>query len=207
MYILGITGGIGSGKTAVSDRFQALGIDVVDADQLSRVVVEKGRPALNRIAEHFGASILTENGELNRAELRSKIFKDPIEKRWLENLLHPLIGEELMAQLAAAQSKYVILASPLLTESGQDALCDSVLVVDVPEALQLERTMKRDNNDAEQVKRIIQSQADRQTRLSKATHIIENTKSLDHLDKEVVKLHDIFIKNAALKNDDKQINA
>ncbi len=199
MYILGITGGIGSGKTAVSDRFQEYGIDVIDADLLSRVVVEKGRPALNKIAEHFGESILTPDGELNRAELRSRIFKDPEEKQWLENLLHPLIGEELMNQLAAASSEYVILASPLLTESGQDALCDAVVVVDVPESVQLERTVKRDDNDAEQVQRIIASQASRETRLSKASHIIENTQGFEYLDQEVSRLHDFFKTQAATK--------
>ncbi|HEY9034982.1 MAG TPA: dephospho-CoA kinase, partial [Pseudomonadales bacterium] len=160
MYIVGLTGGIGSGKTAVSDRFQQKGITIVDADLCSRVVVEKGRPALDAIRQHFGDSILTASGELDRAALRQRIFADPDEKAWLEQLLHPLIAEETFRQLESAQSPYVMLVSPLLIESGQDALCDRVLVVDVPESVQLSRTMQRDDNDEQQVRRIMQSQAD-----------------------------------------------
>ena len=199
MFILGLTGGIGSGKTAVSDRFEKLGIDVIDADLCSRVVVEKGRPALAKIAEHFGNDILLSNGELDRAALRTRIFANPDDKLWLESLLHPLIGEEVFNQICAATSPYAILASPLLTESGQDKICDRVLVVDVPEALQIERTCKRDDNEAEQVKRIMASQASRDQRLEKAHDVIENTLGLDHLDGEVARLHATYLQLAKEK--------
>ncbi|CAA0083954.1 Dephospho-CoA kinase [BD1-7 clade bacterium] len=200
MFVLGLTGGIGSGKTAVSDRFETYGIDVIDADLCSRVVVEKGRPALTQIAEHFGSDILLPSGELDRAELRTRIFADPNEKQWLESLLHPLIGEEVFNQICAAKSPYAILASPLLVESGQNAICDSVVVVDVPEALQIERTCKRDENDEAQVKRIMASQASREDRLKHADNVIENTAGLDHLDHEVERLHAIYLEKAAEKS-------
>lgn len=199
MFVLGITGGIGSGKTAVSDRFQDLGINVVDADICSRVVVEKGRPALQKIAEHFGHDILNSEGELDRAQLRRRIFINIEEKRWLEQLLHPLIAEEVFNQLTTANSAYVILASPLLVESQQHLICDRVLVVDVPVKTQIERTCARDHNDEEQVRSIIQSQADRDTRLQAASEIIENTKGFDYLDSEVQRLHQLYSKLAAEK--------
>ena len=200
MYTVGLTGGIGSGKTAVSDRFEAKGITIVDADLCSRAVVEKGRPALKTIHRHFGDNILTTNGELDRAALRQRIFADPDEKQWLESLLHPLIGEEVLNQLAAADGPYVMLVSPLLIESGQNALCDRVLVVDVPEKLQIERTMQRDANDEAQVRRIMQSQADRQARLAKADDVIENIHGLDYLDQCVDKLHKQYLKLAGGKH-------
>ncbi len=199
MYIVGLTGGIGSGKTAVSDRFQAKEITIVDADICARVVVEPGRPALQSIKEHFGDDILEANGELDRAALRQRIFSNADEKKWLETLLHPLIAEELFAQLAAAQSEYVILVSPLLVESQQNLFCDRVLVVDVPEDIQVERTMKRDDNDAEQVKNIIKTQASRETRLEAASDIIENTQGLDYLDQRVDQLHETYLKLAEEK--------
>jgi len=189
MYIVGLTGGIGSGKTAVSDRFEALGISIVDADLCSRVVVEKGRPALKQIAEYFGPSVIDDNGELNRAELRKIIFSDSDKKKWLEALLHPLIAEETINQLSSAKSAYVILVSPLLVEAQQYLMCNDVIVVDVPEATQLERTMARDSNDAEQVKSIMASQASRNKRLEHASIVIENTAGLDKLDKEVNEIH------------------
>ena len=199
MFVLGITGGIGSGKTAVSDRFQHLGIVVVDADVCSRVVVEKGRPALTKIAEHFGENILTEDGELDRAALRTTIFSNADDKKWLESLLHPLIAEEVFNQLAAATSDYVILASPLLVESQQNLICDRVLVVDVPVEVQIERTCARDDNDEAQVRNIIASQADRETRLKAASEVIENTQGFDFLDNEVARLHQTYLQLSAEK--------
>ncbi len=202
MYIVGITGGIGSGKTAVSDRFEKYGINVVDADLLSRVVVEKGRPALTKIEEYFGKEILTSTGELDRATLRTRIFNNKDDKQWLENLLHPLIGEELMRQLNAATSSYVILASPLLIESQQYLMCNEVIVVDVPVETQISRTMHRDNNDEAQVKNIIAAQPTREARLKHATQVIENTRDLKFLDKETERLHPVFLKQAAEKADE-----
>ena len=187
---IGLTGGIGSGKSAVSDRFGALGIKIVDADIASRVVVEKGRPALAAIAEHFGGNIiLLEDGTLNRAGLREKIFADPAERQWLERLLHPLINQYLYDELASAESAYAILTNPLLLETHQDAACDRILVVDVPVELQVSRTMARDNNSEEQVRNIIKAQIAREDRLARADDVIVNDQDLAHLDAETARLH------------------
>ncbi len=196
MLVIGLTGGIGSGKTAVSDRFAARGIVVVDADLASRVVVEPGRPALDAIAEHFGSDVITADGSLDRAALRQRVFEDPAERRWLEALLHPLIAEEIRAGIANASSEYVVLVSPLLFESGQVAMVDRVLVVDVPEALQVSRTADRDGNSEEQVRAIMAAQADRATRLARADDVIVNDGSLEDLDAEVDVLHRRYLKLA-----------
>lgn len=207
MFVVGITGGIGSGKTAATDRFAALGIVIVDADIASRIVVEPGTPALQKIAEHFGAGILLDDGSLNRAALRKIIFADANEKLWLEQLLHPLIAAEIQNQLQTAKSPYVVFVSPLLTESNQHELCDRILVIDAPEELQLERTIRRDNNDAAQVQRIIASQASRQHRLQHADDVIENMGSLDNLTQQVAKLHARYLKLAAEKSYDASTSA
>lgn len=191
--IVGLTGGIGSGKTAVSDRFAALGITIVDADACARLVVEKGKPALASIAAHFGEDVLDTEGNLDRARLRQIVFANESERKWLESLLHPLIFEEMCLQLQQPASPYAIFASPLLVESGQTVLCQRILVVDVPEELQLQRTMSRDKNTAEQVKSIIASQADRTTRLAKADDVITNTGSTDDLTEQVRSLHEKYL--------------
>lgn len=196
MYVIGITGGIGSGKTAVSDRFAERGITIVDADVASRTVVEPGRPALARIAEHFGDALIAQDGSLDRAALRAKVFADEGERRWLEALLHPLIAEEIQRGLAEATSPYAMLASPLLVEAGQDRYVDRVLVVDVPEDVQLARTMARDGNSEEQVRRIIAAQSARSDRLARADDVIENTGSLADLDAAVAALHERYLERA-----------
>lgn len=201
MLVIGITGGIGSGKTAVSDRFAARGIVVVDADLASRVVVEAGRPALTAIREHFGEDVIAADGSLDRAALRSKVFADPAERRWLEQLLHPLIGEEIRRGLRAAASPYAVLVSPLLLEAGQVTLVDRVLVVDVPEELQVERTAARDGNSAEQVRAIMAAQADRQTRLARADDVIVNDRGLEELDAAVEALHQRYLEMARTRSE------
>ena len=199
MFVVGLTGGIGSGKTAASDRFAQLGIEIIDADLASRTVVEPGTAVLQQIAEHFGADILLADGTLDRATLRQKIFADADDKQWLESLLHPLIADEIFRGLAAAVSPYAIFVSPLLIESGQDAICDRILVIDVPEDIQVQRTAARDSNDEAQVRRIIASQAPRQQRLAKADDVIENSAGLDHLLQQVNKLHQTYLHYAAAK--------
>lgn len=199
MFVVGLTGGIGSGKTAASDRFAELGIEIVDADVASRVVVEPGSEAITKIAEHFGSDILLADGNLDRASLREKIFSDKTEKSWLEALLHPLIGMEIFQQLENAQSPYVLFVSPLMVESKQTALTDRLIVVDVPEELQLERTMQRDDNDAGQVKAMMASQASREQRLEEADDVIINTQGLDFLDQEVARLHQTYLQLAEKK--------
>ncbi len=187
--VVGVTGGIGSGKTAVTDYLQALGITVVDADLASRVIMEPGRPALNAVAERFGNDILLPDGQLDRAALRRIVFADPDQRRWLEQLTHPLIGEEIRHQLGAAASPYAVLSSPLLLETGQKDLCDMIVVVDVSEAVQLERTMRRDDNNEDQVRRIMAAQLAREQRLAGADRVIDNSGSLEALHSQLDQLH------------------
>lgn len=195
--VVGVTGGIGSGKTAVSDAFANLGITIVDADIASRVVVEPGQPALTAIADHFGAEAINPDGTMNRALIRQRVFADPSERKWLERLTHPLINAYLDEALAAAESAYVILVSPLLLETGQYRLCHRILVVDVPEELQVARTMRRDNNDEAQVRAIIAAQTSREARLQKAHDVIVNDQDLDHVTREVARLHEQYLELAA----------
>jgi dephospho-CoA kinase len=193
---VGITGGIGSGKSAVTQRFEQLGIVVVDADLAARVIVAPGSEALREIARHFGEHLLLADGNLDRAELRRRVFSDDNERLWLEQLTHPLIGQEILHQIAAAESAYTILSSPLLLETSQKALVDCVVVVDVPEEVQLERTMRRDSNDEEQVRRIMQAQMPREQRLESADIVIDNSRSLTELDSLVGELHKEFLLRA-----------
>ncbi|WP_443191471.1 dephospho-CoA kinase [Pseudomonas indica] len=192
-WILGLTGGIGSGKTAVAQHFIDLGVHLVDADHAARWVVEPGRPALDRIAEHFGQEVLLPDGQLDRAALRGRIFQNPEERRWLEGLLHPLIGQEILAHLGRAESPYAILVSPLLVESGQHRLAQRVLVVDAPEHLQLARTIQRDQVTEEQVHAILQVQAKREERLRHADDVIVNDRDLSWLKAEVERLHHFYL--------------
>jgi len=191
--IIGLTGGIGSGKTAVSDCFAALGIDIVDADLASRVVVQKGKPCLSEIAQHFGEDILTNEAELDRAKLREIIFKSEDEKDWLESLLHPAIANQIKDELEASKSPYAILVSPLLLETNQKDLCSKVLVVDVSLETQVERTLKRDGVSEDQVRAIIKAQIARDDRLKLADEVILNDGSLEDLDLAVQVLHKKFL--------------
>jgi dephospho-CoA kinase len=160
------------------------------------VVVEPGTEALRSIAEHFGTQILQADGTLDRATLRRIIFEQPAAKQWLEQLLHPLIGQEIQRQLQSASSPYAILVSPLLVEAGQNRFCNRILVVDVPEDVQLQRTVTRDSNDPEQVRRIIASQASRQQRLERADDVLENNGSFEQLRTAVAQLHDRYLQLA-----------
>ena len=191
--IIGLTGGIGSGKTAVSDTFKSLGIDIVDADVSSRRVVEKGQPALDDIQAHFGDGILDSENKLDRTKLREIIFKNPQERVWLEKLLHPKIAEHIKDQLESSNSPYCILVSPLLLETEQKSYCSFVLVVDVPEESQVARTAKRDGVSEEQVKNIISAQIDREKRLEQADEIIINDGSMEELKEKVVVLHTKYL--------------
>lgn len=192
-WILGLTGGIGSGKSAAAEHFSALGVHMVDADHAARWVVEPGRPALTKIVDRFGETMLLPDGQLNRAALRERIFTSEEERRWLEQLLHPLIGEEIVANLARAESPYAILVSPLLVESGQYRLTQRVLVVDTPEHLQLERTMRRDQVSEEQVRAILKAQAAREDRLKHAHDVLLNDGDLSHLHQQVERLHQFYL--------------
>jgi len=194
MLVVGLTGGIGSGKTAASDYFNVLGIDVIDADLASRVVVEPGQPALAAIAEHFGSDVLLTDGELNRAALREKIFTDPQQKQWLESLLHPLIGAEIDRQLAAVTSPYALFVSPLLLETQQSLRCDRIIVIDVDVDTQVKRATSRDNNSEAMIRNIINSQMSRADRLSRADDIVTNSGSLAELHQQIDRLHQRYLK-------------
>ena len=191
--IIGVTGGIGSGKSAVTDFLSQQGITIVDADVAARTVVEPGQPALNDITERYGSEILLQDGSLNRKQLRHIIFNDKKEKDWLEKLLHPKINKLLRQQLADANSPYVILVSPLLTETSQHKMTDRVLVVDVPEATQLKRSMARDDMTEEQAQHIINSQANREQRLALADNVIDNNGTLDQLHQALSALHQNYL--------------
>jgi dephospho-CoA kinase len=201
MFIVGLTGGIGSGKSAAAACFSALGITVVDADWAARVVVEPGQPALEKIAAHFGAQVLREDGGLDRARLRSIIFDSEEQRRWLEQLLHPLIREEILRSLNASQSgdsksSYSILESPLLIESGQYQLVNRICVVDLPEALQIERASARDASDPQQIRQIMAAQLSREERRARADDVLDNSGTLVELRQQVAMLHERYLRLA-----------
>ncbi|WP_442112215.1 dephospho-CoA kinase [Pseudomonas sp. NUPR-001] len=192
-WILGLTGGIGSGKSAAAQRFVELGVHLVDADQAARWVVEPGRPALARIVEHFGPGVLQEDGQLDRAALRQLIFSNPEQRRWLEALLHPLIGQEIFSYLAKAESPYAVFVSPLMVESGQYQRTQRLLVIDAPQELQVQRTLLRDQTSPEQVEAILKAQASREERLRHAHDVLVNDRDLNWLHSEVDRLHHFYL--------------
>lgn len=193
MWVLGVTGGIGSGKTTVTNLFAKHGIEVVDADIVARHILDKGTQALAAVRQRYGDQVLQANGSLNRTWLREKIFQQPDEKDWLDALTHPLIREQLLQSLEQARSPYVILSAPLLVENNLTRYCNRVLVVDVSEATQRERTQQRDNVSAAQIERIMQAQASRQQRLAAADDIINNEGDRELLTSQVAKLHSDYL--------------
>lgn len=192
-WVLGLTGGIGSGKSAVAEEFGRLGVHWVDADHAARWVVEPGKPALRLIAERFGEAVLASDGSLDRAVLRERIFQDLAQRKWLEELLHPLIRQEVADHLARATSPYAIMVSPLLVESGQYRQVDRVLVVDVPEAVQVERAVRRDQSSEAQIQAIIKAQVSREERLRHADDVLVNDRDLAWLKAEVERLHNFYL--------------
>lgn len=195
-FIVGITGGIGSGKSAVTDRLIARGITVVDADRVARDVVEPGTPALAHIVDHFGQDILTETGTLDRSQLRAIVFANEAQRKVLEGITHPAIQRTIGEQLEAAKGPYTVLSSPLLLEGQQRQWVDWVVVVDVPETVQLERTMIRDNNGETLVRNIMAAQLPRQARLAQADQVIDNGGSLAALEQAVTTLHEELLQRA-----------
>ncbi|HHQ4467465.1 dephospho-CoA kinase [Aeromonas veronii] len=194
MYVVAITGGIGSGKTTIANQFAALGIEVVDADVIAREVVEPGTPALAAIADHFGPDVIEPSGQLDRRALRERVFSDPQAKGWLNALLHPLIRSEMLRQCAAASSPYCLLVVPLLVENKLTGLANRVLVIDVDEATQIERTCHRDGVSAEQAKAIIAAQASRSERLAAADDVIENHNGSEMAIKtRILALHETYL--------------
>jgi len=186
---VGLTGGIGSGKTAASDWFAAQGITVVDADVVAREVVAVGQPALVEIRDTFGAKMLNADGSLNRAAMREYIFNTPNARQQLEAITHPRIRAEIIRQLAGATSSYALLVSPLLFETNQHELVQQTILIDVPEALQLTRASQRDGQTVESIQRIMQAQMSRSERQQRATHVIMNDGSLADLHSKLALLH------------------
>ncbi|HHE9428790.1 dephospho-CoA kinase [Haemophilus sp. HN_Hi03] len=203
-YIVGLTGGIGSGKTTIANLFADLGVPLVDADVVAREVVEKDSPLLSKIVEYFGTQILTDQGELNRAALREIVFHHDEEKQWLNNLLHPAIRERMKQQLSEQTAPYTLFVVPLLIENKLTALCDRILVVDVSPQTQLARSAQRDNNNFEQIQRIMNSQVSQQARLKWADDVINNdaelAQNLPHLQQKVLELHQFYLQQAENKN-------
>ena len=194
MYVVAITGGIGSGKTTVANQFAALGIEVVDADLIAREVVAPGTPALAAIVNHFGPEILTEQGLLDRRVLRERIFSDPAAKSWLNALLHPIIRSEMLRQCAAVSSPYCLLVVPLLVENRLTELADRVLVIDVDEATQIERTCRRDGVSREQAQAILASQANRSERLAMADDVLDNQSgTTETIRARILALHETYL--------------
>ena len=196
MLRVGITGGIGSGKTALTDWLAGKGIVIVDADLASRTIVAPGQPALREIIDTFGSEYLQHDGQLDRAALRTLVFSDEEKRRQLERITHPRIREELARQMDSADSTYVVLSSPLLLESGQSTMVDLSVVVDVPEDTQIQRTMARDHNSRELVEGIMTAQLDRDTRISRADIVIDNSGSLEALHERGEILHQTLLARA-----------
>jgi len=193
MLIIGLTGGIGSGKSVASDKFASLGITVVDADVASRTVVEPGKPALQEIESHFGSEIITEDGQLDRAKLREIIASDAEERKWLESVLHPRIGEQIAKEISESTSPYTLFVAPLLLETNSQEMCARVVVVDVPNDVQVERTAKRDKVPTDQAEQMVSAQMEREKRLEKADDVLLNTGTIEELEKKIEQLHEKYL--------------
>ena len=188
-FILGLTGGIGSGKSAASQWFEAQGIGVVDADIVAREVVTVGHPVLMHIQQCFGSWVLLDDGTLNRAALREHIFKDPNARQQLNDITHPAIRASIIEQLHNCESPYSILVSPLLFETNQHELTTHTLLIDASEALQLQRASQRDGQSVEQIEKIIQAQMPRLEKQRLANDIVLNDGQLEHLYQQLKPLH------------------
>ena len=193
MLVIGLTGGIGSGKTLATDHFARLGITIVDADVASRIIVEPGRPALHEIAKRFGADVLHADGSLNRARLRAIVFADPEARKALEHITHPRIAEEIARQLAASTSPYTILVSPLLFESSQHRFAQRTVLIDAHEAQQRQRAAKRDGVSEEQIEAIMAVQMSRAERRQRADDVLLNDGNIEHLQAAVEALHKRYL--------------
>ena len=199
MLIIGLTGGIGSGKTTISTLFHELGVPVIDADEIARQIVQPGEFALDEIVETFGREYLTDNGTLNRKSLRELIFSDPAAKNTLEAILHPKIRKTILNQIEKIDAPYVLLSIPLLLERGWKEMVDQVVVVDCPEEQQIERICRRDHLTTNKARAILENQIDRDSRLQAADEIIDNSGNIESLSKRVEELHQQLLQLAARK--------
>lgn len=189
MLLIGLTGGIGSGKSTVAAMFHELGVPVIDADEIAHELTRPGTASTEEILRLLGPIIQDRKGGLDRARLRRLVFSDPARRRQLEALLHPRILSEMLRRATALDVPYCILSIPLLLESGQQTVVDRILVVDAPETLQKQRTMQRDGMSAGEVEAILQAQHPRKQRLAAADDVIVNDGDLDALRQQVEALH------------------
>ncbi len=199
-YVVALSGGVASGKSTIANLFAQLGVPIIDADIIARQVVEVGTDALAQIVKHFSTEILLPNGELDRSQLREIIFNNDHERLWLNNLLHPIIHKITQKQIAKQTAAYVIWVVPLLIENNLHQLADRVLMVDVPETLQMERLIYRDKISESLAKRMIRTQVPLAERLSYADDIIVNNGNLASLSEQVNKLHQQYLNNFKIKN-------
>ncbi|MCB5162769.1 dephospho-CoA kinase [Marinomonas algarum] len=197
--IIGLAGGIGSGKSTIARCFNKLGIQSVDVDDIARLVVKPGTPCLSAIREHFGEKVIQEDGSLNRSVLRKIIFDVPEERVWLESLTHPAIREETFKQLSNASSEYVLLVHPLLFETQQNKQCYRVIAIDTTEQVQLERVTLRDNVSVESAKKILAAQLSNEERLKRADYQLENSGTLDNMNDKVLKIHQKVLESIHVK--------
>jgi dephospho-CoA kinase len=193
MLKVGLTGGIGSGKSTVSDIFASLGVPIIDSDLIAREVVEPGEQGLNQIVERFGSDTLNSDGTLNRQHLRNLVFDDKKARKDLEQILHPLIRKRSNEYLSKLNSPYSILSIPLLIEAGLTSTVDRVLVVDCPEQIQIERICKRDGITPDKAKAILDAQCSRNQRLEAADDIIDNNQPMEDLRRRVESLHESYL--------------
>jgi dephospho-CoA kinase len=191
--LIGLTGGIGTGKSTVCKLFAERGIAVIDADAVAKELVALNQPALQAIVQEFGKGIIDAKGRLRRDRLRSIIFSDPERRKRLEKLLHPLILEEMLSRANRARGPYCILCIPLLVETDQSSAVDRVLVVDAPEALQIQRVMERDHLTIDEIKAIMHVQASREDRLEAADDVIMNASDMTKLAEQVNALHQKYL--------------
>ena len=195
-YTVALTGGIASGKTSVSDWFSNQGIEIIDADLISREVVKRGSPALSKIQDHFGEEVITQEGELDRKHLGSIIFSNDQERDWLNNLLHPIIFEQMKRRITEAQSAYIMLVIPLLAESEHPYEIDHILLVDVAHDIQIKRLCERDGIDSHDAEKRMEAQASQQERLAIANDIVENSGSKTALYQQLEPLHVKYLLSA-----------
>jgi dephospho-CoA kinase len=193
---VGLTGGIASGKSTIARRFMDLGIPVIDADEAARAVVAPGKPGLAAVVERFGSSVVVENGELDRRALRELVFRDPQLRHTLEAILHPLIRADMERSAQMAAGPYVVMAIPLLIEGGSRDRVDRILVVDVDEAVQMQRLLARDGCSPEQAHAILAAQATRSARLAAADDVLLNTGTVTDLRQSVDALHARYLRLA-----------
>ncbi|MCX7068366.1 MAG: dephospho-CoA kinase [Methylococcales bacterium] len=193
MLKVGLTGGIGCGKSTVARFFIQLNVPVIDADELARQVVAIGQPALTLIEQQFGAASLCADGSLNRESLRELIFSDSSQKQKLEAIIHPLVYQMIREQVALLNAPYCLISIPLLFETHKTDFVDRILVIDCPVELQIKRVVERDHLTVERVQSIIDSQVSRAVRTAQADDIIDNTKTDTELAMQIEKLHNLYL--------------